>query len=150
MRFPRNAKIFKGQWDVLPFAGVFLLLPLLLLITLRQTFTSGIHVRVPEVDAELRGTFGAVAMVVLAADGRMFFENQVYLNDDLLLANLRRRAEAGPGELTLVIRADQAVRYDRVAMLQSLHRKLGFADCITQVQHPGRIESGSAAKSAAP
>ncbi len=134
MRFPRNAKIFKGQWDALPLAGVFLLLPLLLLVTLRQSFTAGLRVRVPEVEAELAGTYGAVSLVVLAADGRMFFENQIYLDESHLQESLRRRAEASPGKLTLVIRADRAVSIDRVARLQAVHARLGFVDCLTQVQ----------------
>lgn len=134
MRFPRNAKIFRGQWDAAPFAGVFLLLALLLLISLRQTFTTGIHVSVPEVESQLPGTFGAVALVVLAGDDRIFFNNQIFLDEASLQEQLRRYAAARPGELTLVIRADGSVRSERIARLQALHRTLGFAHCIWQTQ----------------
>src|SRR5687768_4938920 len=44
MRFPRQAKIFRGQLDAAPLAAVFFLLVLMLLLTYSQTFIPGIRV----------------------------------------------------------------------------------------------------------
>ena len=42
MRFPRNAKIFRGQLDAAPLAGVFFLLLIFFLLSSRLAFTPGV------------------------------------------------------------------------------------------------------------
>jgi hypothetical protein len=46
MRFPRNAKMFRGQMDAAPFAGVFFLLTLFVLLA-SFTYTPGVRLRLP-------------------------------------------------------------------------------------------------------
>ena len=48
MRYPRNAKIFRGQIDAAPFAGLFFLLVLMLFIFSTHVFVPGVRVVVDE------------------------------------------------------------------------------------------------------
>ena len=48
MRYPRNAKIFRGQIDAAPFAGLFFLLVLMLFIFSTHVFVPGVRVAVAE------------------------------------------------------------------------------------------------------
>jgi biopolymer transport protein ExbD len=58
MKFPRNARIFKGHLDAAPFAGVFFcLLIFVLLGTL--VYTPGVRIELPVSATELPGVSGA-------------------------------------------------------------------------------------------
>lgn len=48
MRYPRNAKIFRGQIDAAPFAGLFFLLVLMLFIFSTHVFVPGVRVTVED------------------------------------------------------------------------------------------------------
>lgn len=48
MRYPRNAKIFRGQIDAAPFAGLFFLLVLMLFIFSTHVFVPGVQVVVED------------------------------------------------------------------------------------------------------
>jgi biopolymer transport protein ExbD len=51
MRFPRQAKIFRGQLDAAPVAAVFFLLVLMLLLQYSHTFLPGVRVQLGEAPA---------------------------------------------------------------------------------------------------
>ena len=48
MKFTRNARMFRWQWDAAPFAGVFFLLLIFLLLGSSFVFTSGVRINLPE------------------------------------------------------------------------------------------------------
>ena len=50
MKLPRNSKVFRGQFDIAPFMGVFFLLFLFLLLKNFITFVPGVPVQLPETD----------------------------------------------------------------------------------------------------
>ena len=54
MKFPRNARIFRGRLDVAPFAAVFFLLATFLLLG-SLVYTPGVRLELPEAD-DLPGT----------------------------------------------------------------------------------------------
>lgn len=86
MRFPRQAKIFRGQLDAAPVAGVvFLLLMFLVLSSL--SYTPGVLVNLNNPAATIR----------IAKDGRLYFGANSYTEAEtnLLRAALRNSA-AGP------------------------------------------------------
>jgi biopolymer transport protein ExbD len=83
MKFPRNARIFRGQLDVAPFATVLFLL-LLFLFLASQVYTPGIRLQLPLAD-KLPGTDKPKVSVAIDANGRLYFENQVIDEPELKL-----------------------------------------------------------------
>ena len=87
MRFPRQAKIFRGQLDAAPVAGVvFLLLMFLVLSSL--SYTPGVLVELTNPAAAIR----------IAKDGRLYFGPNSYTESEtnLLRAALRNSAVGPP------------------------------------------------------
>ncbi len=119
MKFPRNAKIFRGQLEAAPFAGVFFLLVIFMLLNSNLVFRPGILIQLPE-DSERPspGIAGPVAVIVMDLNGRLYYESQMIQETDL---TTRLKTEAGlHPDLTLVIQADKAVSlgsWQRVARL---------------------------------
>src|SRR5688572_17623145 len=101
MRFPRNHKIFRGQLDFAPFAGVFFCL---LLIAMLQegafVFTPGLPIRLPEA-AGLSGTTNETLAVAVDSVGNVYFGNEVVTTNRLktLLQTSVRQAN---GPVTLL------------------------------------------------
>jgi biopolymer transport protein ExbD len=127
MRFPRNAKIFRGQLDAAPFAGVFFLLALLLLMTSRLAFTPSVRIDLPVIGRDLPGIANSIAVVALDADGQMYFQNQV-MTEPELLQRLRQAVQQSREPLTLVIQADGRARLESVEPLLAAAPELGFKD----------------------
>ena len=56
MRLPRNVKVFRGQLDAAPFAGMLFLVLMFLVLQSKLVFTPVIPLRLPEVPINLSGT----------------------------------------------------------------------------------------------
>jgi len=127
MKFPRNARIFRGQLDAAPLAGVFFLLVLFVLLA-SLVYTPGVRVRLPE-GGDLPGTGHRTIAVALDATGQLYFENQLILPEPLksrLQAAVKQSAEP----LTLVVQADRAVTYELLANLTLLAREAGIREAL--------------------
>jgi biopolymer transport protein ExbD len=127
MKFPRNARIFRGQLDAAPLAGVFFLLVLFVLLA-SLVYTPGVRVRLPEA-GDLPGTGHRTIAVALDATGQLYFENQLILPEQLksrLQAAVKQSAEP----LTLVVQADRAVTYELLANLTLLAREAGIQEAL--------------------
>src|SRR5258707_12164758 len=100
MKFPRNARIFRGQLDAAPFAIVFFLLVLFLLLS-SLVYTPGIRVplELPRADG-LAGTEKPPISVAIDANGRLYFENQLITETEVRV-RLRRAAKSSPKPLAL-------------------------------------------------
>ena len=125
MRFPRNAKIFRGQLDAAPFAGVFFLLVILFLLTSRLAFTPGVPIELPDVGRDLPGVADPIVVVAVDADGQFHYDN-VNTSEEKLLAQLKAKVQGSTEPLTLVIYADRRVRLDSPFRLMAAARDLGF------------------------
>src|SRR3954466_1890630 len=106
MKFPRNARIFRGQLDVAPFAIVFLLLVMFLMLS-SLIYTPGVHLQLP-VGSDLPGTDKPPLSVALDKDGRLYFENQRIEENDLKM-RLNRVATNSPEPLVVLVHADETV-----------------------------------------
>ena len=129
MRFPRNARIFRSQLDVAPFACVFFLLVMfMMLASLVYTPGARIQLQLPRAEG-LAGTEKSPVRVAIDADGRLYYENQWIEAKDL-----RRRLQAAvkksEAPLTLVVEADKAVSYERCLQLALLARDAGIPEAI--------------------
>ncbi len=127
MKFPRNARIFRGQLDAAPFAAVFFLLVLFLMLA-SLMYTPGVRLQLPLAD-DLPGTDKPTVRVALDPGGRYYFENQQVQEQQL--ANLLRQAVKVSGQpLTLVVYADRAVSYDKLIRLTMLARSTGITNAL--------------------
>jgi biopolymer transport protein ExbD len=80
MRFPRQAKIFRGQLDAAPVAAVFFLLVLMLMLQYAQTFIPGVRVELKE-PGEVREDPGRTIRVLRT--GKIDFREKRYDIEDL-------------------------------------------------------------------
>lgn len=127
MKFPRNAKPFRGQLDAAPFAGVFFCLVLFLLLG-GLLYTPGVRIQLPE-STGLPGTDRPTVAVALDARGQLYFENQIIGRDELK-ARLEAVVKRSPDPLTLLVEADRAVNYDALMGLTLLARSAGIREAL--------------------
>jgi biopolymer transport protein ExbD len=127
MKFPRNARIFRGQLDVAPFAMVFFLLVLFLMLA-SLVYTPGIRLplELPRGDG-LVGTDKPSLSVAIDAAGRLYFENQL-IEENELKARLRRAVKSSSEPLALIIAADKAVSHERIKELVFVARDVGILE----------------------
>ncbi|MEW6156231.1 MAG: biopolymer transporter ExbD [Verrucomicrobiota bacterium] len=144
MRLPRNAKIFRGQLDVAPFAGVFFLLVIFLLLQSSFVFTPGVHVSLPDVSEHLPGTDKPTVVATIDASGRIYFESQV-IHEESLLAKLKSRVKENR-DLTLVIQADKEGKLEPTLRLMALARKAGIQETVVATQPEDFLSSTNQAK----
>lgn len=124
MKFPRNARIFRGQLDVAPFAIVFFLLVIFLLLG-ALVYTPGVHLVLP-VANDLPGSDKPMVAVAIDASGRLYYENQV-VDESRLQERLREATRDSPG-LTLLVQADETVTHKRLLQLVMLARDSGITE----------------------
>jgi biopolymer transport protein ExbD len=127
MKFPRNARIFQGRLDAAPFASVFFLLLIFILVgSLRPT--PGVRLELPRAD-DLPGPDRPTVSVAMDATGNLFFKDQPIGTNELRL----RLAEAVTNSaepLTLVIHADRQVAYENIINLTVLAHSAGIKDAL--------------------
>ena len=129
MKFPRNARILRSQFDVAPFAAVFFVLVIFLLLGALLP-TAGIPLRPPAVnDLDFPGLNQPTVAMAVDATGHFYFENQIV--SELVLSNCLKATVVGAHEpLTLVIHADKAVTYEQIAHLSLLARDCGITNSL--------------------
>jgi biopolymer transport protein ExbD len=124
MRFPRQTKIFRGQLDAAPFAGVFFLLIIFLLFNSSFIYTPGVPIELPP-SADLPGTEGATLVVAIDESGQLYFEHQI-ISEGQLQTRLRSLVTTAREPLTLVVQADRRVTYEKVIRLGILAEAAGI------------------------
>jgi biopolymer transport protein ExbD len=130
MKFPRNARIFRGQLDAAPLASVFFLLVMFVLLS-SLVYTPGVRLRtiqLPVADG-LPGVEGPTISVAVDRSGRYYFENQLIPGSDLS-SRLRLAAKNSPQPLTLVVLADKETTREMLDHLALLARAAGIYDLL--------------------
>jgi biopolymer transport protein ExbD len=127
MKFPRNARILRSPFDVAPFAAVFFLLAIFLMLG-GLVYTPGVRIEPPLADG-LPGTDKPTVAVAVDASGRYYFANQI-VSEAQLKDDLRNAAKKSHEPLTLVIRADKTVTYDQLIHLTLLAREAGISNAL--------------------
>ena len=124
MKFPRNTRLLRNPFDVAPFAAVFFLLVIFLMVAALLP-TPGIPLQLPAVGsvsgADLPGAGQTPVSVAIDANGRFYFANQI-VSEAQLAANLAAAAKKSREPLTLVIYADKTVTYEQLVRLTLLAR----------------------------
>lgn len=131
MRLPRNHKIFRGQLDVAPFAGVFFLLVIFLVFHSGLVLTPGVPLNLPKANG-LPGLTNQAVVVAVAANGICFYENQVTSQNEL--KTRLRSVATGRGPLTLVLQADREVRHETLIELLQIARDAGIDQTLLAVR----------------
>lgn len=122
MKFPRNAKLLRSPFDLAPFAAVFFLLVIfMMLATLLPT--PGLDVALqPPPAGDLPGIDKPGVAVAIDSTGRYYYQNQIVRDDAELKADLIEAVKASHQPLTLVIHADKSVTYEQLLHLTLLAR----------------------------
>jgi len=127
MKFPRNEKILRSPFEMAPFAAVFFLLLIFVILSVLLP-TPGVPLRLP-VAADLPGVDAPSVAVAVDSTGRIYFKNQI-VNENELRTGLSLAAKKAPSPLTLVIHADKAVTYDQLLHLTMLARGAGIQSAL--------------------
>ena len=129
MKFPRNAKIFRGQFDVAPYAGVCFLVLIFLALNTSLVFTPGVPIELPE-GRDWPGVFGPTVVVAVDRHGKFYFDNQVIAETNLQARLLEAVAQNPKAPFTLVVQADKAVPNDLVVRLGKMARTAGIKEAL--------------------
>jgi biopolymer transport protein ExbD len=132
MKFPRNTRLLRNPFDVAPFAAVFFLLVIFLMLGALLP-TPGIPLQLPIVSGaigkDLPGTDKPSVAMAVDASGRFYFANQL-VNEAQLKSNLSDAAKNSREPLTLVIHADKTVTYEQLVRLTLLARDAGIQNAL--------------------
>jgi biopolymer transport protein ExbD len=127
MKFTRNARILRSQLDVAPFATVFFLLVIFVMLG-SVIYKPGINIRLP-VANNSPGTDKPTVTVAMDANNRLFFANQ-FVSEAAFKSRLREAMAGSPEPLTLIIQADAAVTHENIVRLTLLARDAGIRDAL--------------------
>jgi biopolymer transport protein ExbD len=127
MKFPRNARIFRGRLDAAPLASVFFLLAIFLLLA-GLIYTPGVRLQLPLAE-DLPGFDRPTVPVAVDSAGRLYFENQL-IDEAQLRVRLRQAVTNSPGPLALMVQADKAVTYEQLVRLSLLAREAGIQEAL--------------------
>jgi len=129
MRFPRNARILRSQLEAAPFAAVFFLLVIFMMLgSLIYTPGARVELQLPRANG-LAGTDKPTVPVAIDADGRLYYENQ-WIEEKALRGRLQAAARKASEPLTLVVYADKSVSYERLMNLTLLARDAGIPEAL--------------------
>ena len=120
--------------DAAPFAGVFFLLVIFLLLNSFLVFPPGLKLQLPAAE-ELPGTSGPTVTVAVDANGLYFYENQV-IAEKQLRTRLATAVKQSGEPLTLVVLADKSVSLDTIIRLNRLARGAGIHEATLVTRPP--------------
>lgn len=123
MKFPRNTRLLRSPFEIAPFAAVFFLFAMLLMLS-SLTPPPGIPLQQPVSDG-LPGVDKPSVAVAVDAGGRYFFGNRL-VNDSQLRSGLNDAVQHTRRSLILVIHADKSVTYEQLVHLTLLARDAGI------------------------
>jgi biopolymer transport protein ExbD len=127
MKFPRNTRLLRNPFDVAPFAAVFFLLVIFLMLGALLP-TPGIPLQLP-VANDLPGTDKSSVAVAVDSNGRFYFANQI-VSEAQLKSSLSAAAKNSRETLTLVIHADKTVTYEQLVHLTMLAHDAGIQNTL--------------------
>lgn len=133
MKFPRNAKLLRSPFDVAPFAAVFFLLILFLLLGALLP-APGLSLNLPGAGvSNLPGTDKPTVSVAIDSSGRIFFASQM-VTENQLSDQLRHAAASSRTPLTLIIQADQTNSYGQVVRVALIAGNAGIYNTLLALQ----------------
>jgi biopolymer transport protein ExbD len=110
------------------FAGVLLLLLVVVLLHSRLTFIGGLPIELPE-GPRLPGVTNATVTVAVDERGQLYYLNQMTSMEDLE-RGLARAVRSADGPLTLVLLADRRVSQETLVRLMNAGRVAGVKNAL--------------------
>lgn len=135
MKFQRQAKIYRGQLDVAPFAAIFFLM-LCFFMMGSLLYTPGVTMQVtPPVADGFPGTDNPTITMAITASGQFLFDSQVVEEADMKSA-LQKKVAAAPNKkgLTLIVIPDKSVSYEVLTKVRSLAGEAGISEVLEAVR----------------
>ncbi|MEY2410716.1 MAG: Biopolymer transport protein ExbD/TolR [Verrucomicrobiota bacterium] len=132
MRFPHNAKIFRGQFEAAPYLSVFFLLVIFLLAHSAMVMVPGVPIDLPTA-ADVPGAGTALAIVAVDENGTFYFENQM-CDETRLRERLREAVARAPGPLTLIARVHKRASAEVFTRLSLIARDSGIRQLVPEVR----------------
>jgi biopolymer transport protein ExbD len=126
MRFQRQARIFRGQFDVAPYVGVLFLVVLFLLLHSSLVFRPGVKIELPTA-GELPGPDRPALVVAIDHNGQLYFEHQI-IPESQFQARLNVAVRHAHQPMTLVVEADGRVNQSQVVRISEMARQAGIQD----------------------
>src|SRR5271170_7734671 len=129
MKFPRNEKILRSPFEIAPFAAVFFLLVIFLMLSALLP-TAGLQVQLQPPSAnDLPGIDKPSVAMAIDSNGNLYFKNQI-VTEAQLQSGLSAVEKSSRAPLTLVIHADKSVSYDQLLHLTLLARGAGITNAL--------------------
>jgi biopolymer transport protein ExbD len=129
MKFPRNARVFRGQLDAAPFASVFFLLLIFILLG-TLVYTPGVLVHLPaSTNHKAAGVAGPTIAVAVDANGQFYFRSQL-IREFELTARLRSAVTNSAEPLTLVVQADRETKRESLDRLAAIADQAGIRELL--------------------
>jgi biopolymer transport protein ExbD len=129
MKFPRNTRMLRSPFEMAPFAAVFFLLVIFMLLGALLP-TPGIPFQLqPPTASDLPGIDQPSVIVAVDSGGRLYFANQI-VSEAQLNSSLNNAVKNSRAPLTLVIHADKSVTYDQLVHLTLLARGAGITNAL--------------------
>jgi biopolymer transport protein ExbD len=150
MKFPRNARMFKGQLDAAPLACLLFCLLIFLLLALVVP-VPGIPVHLPDAVPGETGVEGPTVTVALDVGGSqntngvLYYQQQIISESDLQ-RRLKEEVKKSPAPLTLVVQADKSVTLEQYNRLMRVATAAGIKE-IRQTTLPRVFDSNTGLKS---
>jgi len=136
MRYPRRLRVFSGQWDFAPFAGVLFLLVLFLLLHSYLAPPPGLRIKLPVAEfPSLPGAANPVLVVSVDRSEQYYFDHQAIRQGELQ-ARLAAKARHSSEPVTLLVQADEAVRHAAIVRLAALARAAGIREVLIAARPP--------------
>lgn len=127
MKFPRNARIFRGQLDAAPFASVFFLLVIFVMLG-SFIYTPGVRIQLPR-SGHNSGVPGPAIAVAVDASGQFYFRNE-QMPESKLITELQKAVRELPVPPTLVVQADAATRMESLDRLAAIADRAGIHELV--------------------
>lgn len=138
MKFPRNARIFRGQLDATPFVSVFFLLVIFVMLRSRH-YIPGVRVELPSSGNLLVPSTDRPTVSVAVLANKIYFRNQAVSEADLV-KGLHEEAQKSSQPLILVLEADKNVPEEEVVHLAVIARQAGIPDLLLATR-PNALET---------
>lgn len=122
MRYPRHAKIFRGQLDVAPLAGVFFLLIIFMVLS-SLVYTPGVALQLGPGGSPVMAA--GERLVRIDAEGRFLIGKKIYKEEDLI-EQLRQTLPSSPAAALLIAEADPLAPRSAVLRLREIAGQLNM------------------------
>lgn len=134
MKLPRNAKIFRGQLDVAPFAGIFFLLCLMLVFSTLMVYSPGVQIELPKLSGQaVTGVEPPVISVAVDASGKIHFESQP-IKEQEFSQRLKEAVARFVNPPTLIIQGDARADVEIILRICHLASQAGVSKTLWGTQ----------------